>query len=121
MLKLLRAAASDGHDVLVLSGGVGHPLVAHAHLGEVEAADLRARPEGGGEPDGHAVAHERAVDLPRAQARSHAPDVLQRKRGGREGAITIRIWSETLVDFDEPDMLKIKRARRGTYCGIVCG
>ena len=73
--------SSDGHDVLVLAAGVGHPLVAHAHLGEVEPADLCARPEGGREPDGHAGADERAVDLPRAQARSHAPDVLKIKQG----------------------------------------
>ena len=80
MLKLRTDRSSDGHDVLVLAGGVGHPLVAHAHLGEVEPADLGARPEGGGQPDGHARPHERAVDLPRAQARSHAPDVLEIKQ-----------------------------------------
>ena len=62
-----------------------HQLSTHesliGHLREVEPADLGARPARGREPDGHAGPHEGAVDLPRAQARRHAPDVLKRVNG----------------------------------------
>jgi hypothetical protein len=56
---------------------VRKPLVPDLHLGEVEAACLGVRAAAGHGTDGQAVPEERAVDLPRSQARAQTPDVLK--------------------------------------------
>ena len=67
----------DDHDVFFFALLIGQTLIADFDLGEVEAASFGAGAAAGGEADREAASHKRHVDLPGAEARAQAPNVLQ--------------------------------------------